>query len=134
MANFIVCGWTSEAECEAMIKTCYEQNEYLLDPHTAVGLNVALKRSASARKLLLSSTAHYSKFATHVLLALGKKPNSDSPRELFEQLEELYNTPVMHECLKNAMRRQEINNYVCLNDMNAVKDEIENFLMNLTAI
>ncbi len=133
MATVIEPGWASEAECKTTIKTCFEQNNYLLDPHTAVALNVALKRSPSARKVLLSSTAHYSKFGKDVLLALGKEPISDSPCELFKQLEELKIKPVMNESLKNAMGKQEIHNDVCSKDLNAVKEKIENFLMDLTA-
>jgi threonine synthase len=131
MATFIEPGWASEAECKTTIKTCFDQNNYLLDPHTAVGLNVALKRPPSARKLLLSSTAHYSKFGKDVLLALGTKPISDSPCELFKQLEGLKIEPVVNESLKNAMRKQEIQNDVCSNDLNAVKENIEIFLKEL---
>ena len=131
MATFIEPGWASEAECKTTIKTCFDQNNYLLDPHTAVSLNVAIKRPPSARKLLLSSTAHYSKFGKDVLLALGTKPISDSPCELFKQLEGLKIEPVVNESLKNAMRKQEIQNDVCSNDLNAVKEKIEIFLKEL---
>ena len=127
--------WASEAECKKTIKTCFEQNHYLLDPHTAVALNVALKRTPkSARKLLVTSTAHYSKFGNDVLLALGMEPTSESPCEVLKQLEELKAEPVMNQSLKNAIGKQEIQNNVCSRDMNALKQKVENFLKELKSI
>lgn len=134
IASFIDCDWASEDECKATIKTCFEEHNYLLDPHTAVGLNVAEKRKAqTARKLLLSATAHYSKFGQDVLLALGINPKSDTPGEVFKQLEELDVEPEMNESLKNAIQKPEIHTEVCPKDLNAVKEKIEYFLMELTA-
>ena len=132
IVNFIEAGWASEIECKTTLKRCFEENGYLLDPHTAVGLNVALKRSPkSPRKLLLSSTAHHSKFGKDVLLALGIKPKSDSPCKLFQQLEELKVKPVMHESLKNVIEKWEIQIDVCSKDLNAIKEKIETVLMQL---
>ena len=124
--------WASEAECKKTLKTCFEQNNYLLDPHTAVALNVALKRTPkSARKLLVTSTAHYSKFGNDVLLALGMEPTSESPCEVLKQMGELKAEPVMNQSLKNAIGKQEIQNNVCSRDMNALKQKVENFLKEL---
>lgn len=133
IAGFIETGWTSDAECKTTIKTCFEESNYVLDPHTAVGLNVIRKRAPFTRKVLLSGTAHYSKFGKDVLLALGLKPNSESPCEVFKQLEKLNVKPAMNKRLQSAMGKQEIHNDVCMKDLNAVKQKIENFLNELTS-
>ena len=124
--------WTSEDECKTTIKSCFEENNYLLDPHTAVGLNVARKRATKpARKLLLTATAHYGKFGRDVLLAVGKTPNSETPCGVFKQLEGLNAEPEMNESLRNAMEKPDAHYNVCAKDLHVVKQEIEDFLMNV---
>ena len=34
------CGWASEDEVRAAIKSCWDANGYVIDPHTACGYHV----------------------------------------------------------------------------------------------
>lgn len=68
------CG---EADCAATIRKVWEQN-YLIDPHTAVALYASLlaenenKKEGREVKILTASTASPYKFATDVLKSLGE--------------------------------------------------------------
>lgn len=57
------------------IKTVYTENDYLMDPHTAVVQNVVeqyLKESESKDPIIIASTAHWGKFGTDVYRALAE--------------------------------------------------------------
>ena len=125
-------SWTSERECKDAIKTCFQQNNYILDPHTAVGVHVACQKADKARKVMVTATAHYSKFARDVLLALGEKVTSDIPDELLKQLQDLKAEPEMNHFVLDAMKNPEIHRTVCAKDIGAVKHFIEDFVIRLT--
>ena len=82
-------GWASEPETKATIKQIFDEDAYLLDPHTAVGVKVAkeyMANSNSSTPCVVASTASPFKFTGDVLEALeGKAIESDA----FEQAEKL---------------------------------------------
>ena len=77
-----------EEQTSACIRNTYEENGYLIDPHTAVGLHCAreyIESENPRNKLLCVSTASPYKFASSVYPALtGKKPEDE-----FECIDEL---------------------------------------------
>ncbi len=78
------CGWASEDEVRAAIKSCWDANGYVIDPHTACGYHVfeqvAPAEDAKARVLL--STASPYKFPRACCDALGL----DVPEDDFEAM------------------------------------------------
>ncbi|WP_028585600.1 threonine synthase [Desulfogranum mediterraneum] len=64
----------SEAETEAMIRDFYQAEEYLLDPHTAVGVKAALDCRVDGRPVVCLATAHPAKFGEAVARAIGSEP------------------------------------------------------------
>ncbi|MBO4364748.1 MAG: threonine synthase [Eggerthellaceae bacterium] len=60
---------TDSAQCLATIKRVYQEQGYLLDPHTAVAFDVA-ERLQGKNPVLVASTAHWAKFGTNVYRAL----------------------------------------------------------------
>lgn len=65
----------SDETVKKAIKTIFEQEDYLMDPHTAVALVVAdyFKDQIGDHKVVCLATAHPSKFADSILEALGLK-------------------------------------------------------------
>ncbi|WP_127089499.1 threonine synthase [Aquabacter cavernae] len=68
-------GRADEPETAATISRLYREAGYMLDPHTAVAMNVAgkVEHSASVPQVILS-TAHPAKFPDAVEAATGKRP------------------------------------------------------------
>lgn len=67
-------GTTGEAETRATIAATLKNSNYLLDPHTAVGVHVARARAWSATPMVTLSTAHPAKFPAAVKDASGIEP------------------------------------------------------------
>ena len=87
------CGWASEDEVRAAIKSCWDANGYVIDPHTACGYHVFEKvapaEGAKARVLL--STASPYKFPRACCDALGLNVPEDD-FEAMRVLEQATNT------------------------------------------
>ncbi|MDR1776048.1 MAG: threonine synthase [Actinomycetes bacterium] len=72
-------GWVDDATTLARIKQTYDSHGYLLDPHTAVALELA-ERERADNPLLIAGTAHWAKFAPNVARALtGTAPEAPLP-------------------------------------------------------
>ena len=103
------CGWASEDEVAAAIKACWDENGYVIDPHTACGYHVLSETpaTAGAKARVLLSTANPYKFPRAVAGALGLfcPPDDFACMEVLEkatgtvapeQLATLQNKPVLH--------------------------------------
>lgn len=80
-----------DREGRAVIRTLWEREHYLCDPHTAVGFAAADKYRAEygeKRPMVVLSTASPFKFPEAVLSALGAKADGDGFRQM-EQLSDL---------------------------------------------
>lgn len=103
------CGWADEDQVATSIKTCWDANGYVIDPHTACGFHVLTEQAAAegARARVLLSTASPYKFPRAVAGALGlfcppsdfacmdilsKATGTTAP----EQLATLQDKPVLH--------------------------------------
>ena len=81
----------SETETAETIRSTFEELGYLVDPHTAVGLNCAhkyLEESGDTRKIILASTASAFKFPGDVCASLGVEVDSSDPSALISALEQ----------------------------------------------
>jgi threonine synthase len=65
----------SEDETLGTIRKFYEKHNYLLDPHTAVGVNAAQACRSLDIPVVCLATAHPAKFGSAVLKAIGKSPD-----------------------------------------------------------
>lgn len=77
-------GFANKKETEEAIKKVYEDEGYLIDPHTSVAKAVVDKLGLG--KTMILSTASPYKFAASVLRALGENPSDDE----FENIRTLY--------------------------------------------
>lgn len=98
-------GSATEEETQDSIRQCYYQNNYLLDPHTAVAWNVTQKLNSG--KTVVLSTASPFKFSTSVSKALDlscqgsefelmKALSLKTSIAIPKSLSELENLPVLH--------------------------------------
>ena len=103
------CGWADEDEVARAIKACWDENGYLIDPHTACGYHVLSQMPAApgSKARILLSTANPYKFPRAVAGALGLfcPPDDFACMRVLEkatgtcaptQLAELQNKPVLH--------------------------------------
>jgi threonine synthase len=65
----------SEQETLETIKRFHEKHDYLLDPHTAVGVSAAKECRSEDIPVVCLATAHPAKFGDAVLKAVGKAPD-----------------------------------------------------------
>lgn len=66
----------SEEETLATIRSFYAANGYVLDPHTAVGVNAGLSCREGHVPMICLSTAHPAKFGAAVRQAIGRDPET----------------------------------------------------------
>jgi len=74
-------GWASEESVAETIQRIYEQDHYLLDPHTAVAMKVYQDyrdKTGDDTYTVITATASPFKFAHHVLAPLQKKGEAGS--------------------------------------------------------
>lgn len=91
------CGFASDCETKAAIKSVYEKYSYTMDPHTAVAEKVYedyVSRTGDTLKTVIASTASPYKFSTSVLDAVGKLPENADEFALTEVLEKVSGMPV----------------------------------------
>ena len=79
------CGWSSEEEVAAEIRTRWERDSYLCDTHTAVAFHVAGQQKRAGVPMVVLSTASPFKFPRSVLAALGHA----APENDFEAMQAL---------------------------------------------
>jgi threonine synthase len=126
-----VADWCSEEECLEAIRSTYNTSGYILDPHTAVAKVVADRMQDKTCPVIISYTAHYSKFAPAVMQALKiEEINQTSSSQLY--LLGSYNAlPPPHGALLERMKQQEKMEYqVCAADLNVLKSHVEKRIQN----
>jgi threonine synthase len=113
-------GYAGEEDCAAMIKKIFEEDGYVIDPHTAVAGAVYeeyRKNSGDTKNCVIASTASPYKFPEAVLKALGveaageeltDKLNEVSKVDLPRAITELKNAEILHDtvCEKDEMKEQ----------------------------
>jgi len=69
-----VAASVSDPEVLEMITSFYQQHDYLLDPHTAIGVKAALQLKTVGVPMVCLATAHPAKFGKVVEEAIGTLP------------------------------------------------------------
>ncbi|XP_071071591.1 threonine synthase-like 1 [Dasypus novemcinctus] len=124
-----VADWCSEEDCLAAINSTHNASRYILDPHTAVAKVVADRMQDKTCPVIVSSTAHYLKFAPAIMQALKiKEINQTSSSQLY--LLSSYNAlPPPHGALLKRTKQQEKMEYqVCEADVNVLKSHVETLI------
>ena len=86
------CGYATDAETSAAIRSTYGNTGVLIDPHTAVGKHVLDGLETSGRARVLVATASPYKFSADCLKALGHDAEDLSGFEAMDALEQLTGT------------------------------------------
>ncbi|XP_029384863.1 threonine synthase-like 1 [Echeneis naucrates] len=122
-------GWCSEDDCLAAIQSIHTQTGYVMDTHTAVAKVVADRLQDGSCPVVLSSTAHYGKFAPAVLKALKIPTVPQDPVEQLKKLSSTASRPEMHrdmmKCLKESSKR---GHTVCQAEYSVLVEEVESMI------
>ncbi len=98
---------SSEEETLATIKAVYEENQYTLDPHSAVGMHAArqLESEGGHGTVITLATAHPAKFPDAVEKAIGQRPAlPDHLGDLMERKEQFDILPNDLQAVQSAIR------------------------------
>ena len=120
--------FTDEDECRATVKRIYENENRLIDTHTAVAVSAAeryMSESEAKLKMLIVSTASAYKFAADVLLSLtGSKPEDDL--DALQLLHEATSTEIPMP-LADALSKEPVHTDVCSKDKPAMAKAVYSF-------
>ncbi len=85
----------TDEQTKGLMKACYAETGYILDPHTAVGLNAGMQvREDPTIPLVALGCAHPSKFPDAVEAAIGVRPELPPHlADLYERTEHLTSLP-----------------------------------------
>ena len=116
------CGYSTDEEIKQSIEQVYEQDNYLMDPHTAVGYKVMrdYQEKDSKTPMILLSTASPYKF-THVVAEAILKQKIDDDFDAMQAIHEKTNLPIP----KNLA---EVWNLPVLHDDVIDKDKLEDYI------
>ena len=120
-------GYATESETAQQIRTAYEQDHYVMDPHTAVAGSVYTRyRAASGdtRVTVIDSTASPFKFEGSVMSALGQD-TSLPDLELAQKLSEIAGVPVP-KAVSDLRDAPILHDIVC--EREQMRDEVRKFL------
>ncbi|NLN03453.1 MAG: threonine synthase [Clostridiaceae bacterium] len=128
--NFMWASYATEEETKDTIKNVYEKYNYLIDPHTAVGINVYDKYVISTgdmTKTICVSTASPFKFGKTVAESLFGPEAIEGMNEfeINRMLSERTNSPIPTP-LMDLDKKKVVHNGVC--DTSKMKDEVMKFL------
>ena len=117
--------YTDEADCRDTVKRIYDNENRLIDTHTAVAVSAAeryMRDSKAKSRMLVDSTASAYKFAGDVLLSLaGNKPEDDVLA--LEALESMTDVVIPSPLLNTLSKSPRFNCVISKADMDgAVKD------------
>ncbi|NXD12766.1 THNS1 protein, partial [Nothocercus nigrocapillus] len=122
----VVAGWCSEEDCLAAIHSVYSTTGYILDTHTAVAKVVADRLQDRTCPIIISSTAHYSKFAPAILRALRIAEIKQNPLSQLHLLSSYSPLPPVHWGLVETLKRNENEGHqICEADMSVLMSHIE---------
>ncbi|XP_010710748.1 threonine synthase-like 1 [Meleagris gallopavo] len=127
----LVAGWCSEEDCLAAIHSVYSTTGYILDTHTAVAKVVADRLQDRTCPIIISSTAHYSKFAPAILRALKITEIKQNPLSQLHLLSSYSPLPPVHWGLLATLKKNENEGHrVCAADLSMLMSCIETLIQN----
>lgn len=123
-------GWADEAQCSETIAGVFDRTGYLLDPHTAVAVHVAdqLCPKDAEVPLLISSTAHYGKFASDIVETVQACSATAAAPEMLAALASKASRPAAHQALLDVVTSTPVHKTEIGADLDTVKAEIRVFL------
>ena len=107
-------GFCTEQECKETIKQVWNQDKYMVDPHTAVAIKVA-KSHQGSNPMLIASTAHYSKFV-------------EECQDIFDNIDEVIDNPVKHQGIEECKDKSVVHNETLKADYDLVCDKLKEFV------
>lgn len=129
LQNDIIGSWCSEADCLSAIRSVHSTSGYIMDTHTAVAKVVADRVQDRTCPVIISCTAHYSKFAPVILQALRIEEIKQSPLSQLHVLNSFRPLPPAHKALSTKLKDQESHkSCVCEADSNRIMGHVENYL------
>ncbi|CAI5788892.1 threonine synthase-like 1 [Podarcis lilfordi] len=127
----LVADWCSEDDCLGAIRSVFDTTGYILDTHTALAKVVADRLQDKTCPVIISSTAHYSKFAPAVLQALRIGEIKQTPLSQLHLLNSYNPLPPVHRGLLETLKKNEKQQYqVCAADMNVLMEHVESLIQN----
>ncbi len=117
-----------EYEAKASVKSNYEKYNYLIDPHTAVGIDSLTKYRSKTNDYttaVVDSTASPYKFSRAVLESLKNEKITKDEYRIIEELNNLTGFEV-HRAIANLEEKEILHKRNCKKD--EVKSELENIL------
>ncbi|NWI60408.1 THNS1 protein, partial [Calyptomena viridis] len=127
----LVAGCCSDEDCLAAIHSVYSTTGYILDTHTAVAKVVADRLQDRTCPIIISSTAHYSKFAPAVLQALRIAEINQNPLSQLHLLSSYGALPPIHWGLVETLKKTGNGDHqVCAADMSVLMYHIETLIQN----
>ncbi len=120
--------FSSEKEAKEIIKSTFSDFNYLLDPHTAVGvdsLNKYRQQSKDQKTAVVASTANPYKFSRAVLESLKEEKIEQDEYRIIEELNNLTAAEV-HRGLKGLENMENKHQHSC--DKNSVKEKVAEIL------
>lgn len=121
-------NYTDQTETKACIKKVFDETQYLMDPHTAVGYDVYDKyvlATGDATKTVIASTASPYKFTRSTMTALSSDYTKISDFDLVEEMHKVSDVEIpnaIHEVLEAEIRHKDI----CTKE--GMRDTIKSFL------
>ncbi len=120
------CGFATDDDTRATIRSTWENERVLIDPHTAVGKCVLDRRVSEGRQRVCLSTANPYKFSADVLAALGESVEGLDGFACMDKLEALTSVPAPAQ-LSGLRSAAELHPDVC------DQDEMSAFVENACA-
>lgn len=120
--------FSSESEAKSVIKSTYNNFNYLLDPHTAVGvdsLNKYRQQSRDQKAAVVASTANPYKFSRAVLESLKEEKITKDEYKIIAELEKLTGTEI-HRGLEGLENMESRHQHSC--DKDSVKEKVAEIL------
>ncbi|XP_063777703.1 threonine synthase-like 1 [Pseudophryne corroboree] len=124
--------WCSETDCLSTIRSVYDKTGYILDTHTAVAKVVADRMQDRTCPVIISSTAHYSKFAPVILQALRIEEMKQSPLSQLHVLNSFHPLPPAHRSMIAMLKGQQTHkSHVCEADPSHIMQNVDCYLQNV---
>ncbi|XP_024136273.1 threonine synthase-like 1 [Oryzias melastigma] len=128
MQQEVQAGCCSEDECLSAVRRVHARTGYLMDTHTAVAKVVADQLQDGSCPVVLSSTAHYGKFAPAVFQALGVQNPPEDPVEQLRLLERSAARPGAHGDMLRGLRGGSGPHAVCQADYRELEEKVESVI------
>jgi threonine synthase len=119
--------WCPESDCLKTIRTVYDKTRRLVDPHTALALDAAIKMRNRSRPIIVSSTAHFAKFPEAIFEALEIPVDTGNLAEMMKTLQSVPTVSNFHPGLDDIAARPIIHRNHCPSDSRAIKHKIIQF-------